>query len=54
MLNVLAVVRGEFNVDDRGIYLIGQSMGGGGTWYLGTKHPDIWAALAPMAPRGLR
>ena len=50
VLNVLAVVRGQFNVDDRGIYLIGQSMGGAGTWYLGTKYPDIWAALAPMAP----
>ena len=25
-------------------------MGGGGTWYLGSKYSDIWAALAPMAP----
>ena len=50
VLNVLAIVRDDYNVDDRRIYLIGQSMGGGGTWYLGSKYSDIWAALAPMAP----
>jgi predicted peptidase len=50
VLNVLATVRNDYNVDDRRIYLLGQSMGGGGTWYLGTKFPDVWAALAPMAP----
>ena len=50
VLNVLAIMRDDYNVDDRRIYLIGQSMGGGGTWYLGTKYPDIWAALTPMAP----
>ena len=50
VLNVLATVRADYNVDDRRIYLIGQSMGGGGTWYLGAKYSDIWAALAPMAP----
>lgn len=50
VLNVLAIVRDEFDVDDDRIYLIGQSMGGGGTWHLATKYPDIWAAAAPMAP----
>lgn len=50
VLNVLRSVREDFTVDPRRIYLIGQSMGGGGTWYLGSKYADIWAALAPMAP----
>jgi predicted peptidase len=50
VLDVLKEVRAAYNVDGHRIYLIGQSMGGGGTWYLGTKYPDIWAALAPMAP----
>jgi len=50
VLNVLGLVRQEFNVDSRRIFLMGHSMGGGGTWYLGTKHADIWAALAPAAP----
>jgi predicted esterase len=25
-------------------------MGGAGTWHLGTKYPDLWAGLAPIAP----
>lgn len=50
VLNVLAEVRAQFEIDESRIYLIGQSMGGGGTWYLGSKYSDIWAALAPMAP----
>jgi predicted peptidase len=50
VLNVLKVVRESYNVDSRRIYLIGQSMGGGGTLYLGSKYADNWAALAAMAP----
>lgn len=50
VMAVLDLMLRDFNVDRSRIYLIGQSMGGGGTWYLGAKHPDIWAALAPLAP----
>jgi predicted peptidase len=50
VMDVLRIVRRDFEIDDRRIYLIGQSMGGGGTWYLGTKYPELWAALAAMAP----
>ena len=50
VLNVLKIVRDGYNIDNRRIYLIDQSMGGGGTWYIGSKYADIWAALAPMAP----
>jgi predicted peptidase len=50
VMNVLKEVRASHNVDPKRVYLIGQSMGGGGTWYLGSKYADIWAALAPMAP----
>jgi predicted peptidase len=49
VMNVLAIVRKEFNVDDRRIYLMGHSMGGAGTIYLGVKYGSIWAALAPIA-----
>ena len=49
-MNVLELVRKEYNVDDKRIYLIGHSMGGGGTWHLGTKYADVWAGLAPIAP----
>jgi predicted esterase len=50
VMNVLEMVRKEFNVDDRRIYLMGHSMGGAGTLYLGVKYSSIWAALAPVAP----
>jgi predicted peptidase len=50
VMAVLDIMKRDFNVDAERIYLIGQSMGGGGTWHLGTKYPGVWAALAPMAP----
>jgi poly(3-hydroxybutyrate) depolymerase len=50
VMNVLAIVRKDYKVDDQRIYLMGHSMGGGGTWHLALKHPEIWAALAPIAP----
>jgi poly(3-hydroxybutyrate) depolymerase len=50
VMNVLALVRKEFNIDADRIYLMGHSMGGGGTWHLGLKYPDLWAGLAPIAP----
>jgi predicted peptidase len=49
VMNVLALLRDEFNVDDRRIYLDGHSMGAAGTAWLGSKHANIWAAIAPSA-----
>jgi poly(3-hydroxybutyrate) depolymerase len=54
VLNVLDLVRKEYNVDPDRIYLMGHSMGGGGTWHLGIKYPDLWAGLAPIAPAVFR
>jgi poly(3-hydroxybutyrate) depolymerase len=50
VMNVLATMRKEFNVDPKRIYLTGHSMGGAGTLFLASKHADIWAAAAPVAP----
>jgi predicted peptidase len=50
VMNVLDIVRKEFSVDERRIYLMGHSMRGAGTLYLGVKYASIWAALAPIAP----
>jgi predicted peptidase len=50
VMNVLLLVQEELNVDRSRTYLIGQSMGGGGTWHLAMKYPDLWAAAVPMAP----
>jgi poly(3-hydroxybutyrate) depolymerase len=49
VMNVLAEVRKEFKVDEKRIYLIGHSMGGAGAYHLGSKYPETWAGLAPIA-----
>jgi pimeloyl-ACP methyl ester carboxylesterase len=50
VMNVLELVRKEFSVDDRRIYLVGHSQGGGGARHLAEKYPDTWAAVALLAP----
>jgi pimeloyl-ACP methyl ester carboxylesterase len=50
VMNVLTTMRKEFNVDPKRIYLTGHSMGGAGTLFLASKHADLWAAAAPVAP----
>jgi len=50
VMNVLAIMRKEFNVDDKRTYLMGHSMGGAGALFLGPKYVDQWAAVASMAP----
>lgn len=50
VMNVLELVRKEFNVDEKRTYLMGHSMGGAGALFLGPKHVDQWAAVASMAP----
>ena len=50
VMNVLELVRKEFNIDDRRIYLMGHSQGGGGARHLAEKYPDIWAGVALLAP----
>ena len=46
-MDVLTLVRAQYNVDPARIYLMGNSMGGLGTAYLAVKYPEIWAAIAP-------
>lgn len=48
--DVLADVKRRFSVDEDRTYLTGLSMGGGGTLWIGTSRPDIWAAIAPVCP----
>jgi len=50
VMNVLAIVRAAYHIDDRRIYLLGHSMGGSGAWHLAIKYPNIWAAISPIAP----
>lgn len=52
VLQVLARMKAAYSVDPSRIYLIGHSMGAIGTWALGSKYPDIWAALVPFSGAG--
>ena len=49
VINVLEIVLSEYPVDRASMYLTGHSMGSGGTWYLGAKYAQYWAAIAPMS-----
>ncbi|MBI5693116.1 MAG: dienelactone hydrolase family protein [Verrucomicrobia bacterium] len=49
VLNVLAEVRRDYRIDGTRMYLMGHSMGGNGTWTLGSRHAQLWAALGPIA-----
>ena len=49
VMNVLDLVSKEYKVDSQRVYLMGHSMGGFGTYYLGQKYASKWAAIAPMS-----
>lgn len=42
-------VRRRWPVDPDRVLLVGYSMGGFGTWNVGLRHPDRFAAIAPLA-----
>ena len=48
-LEVLEEGKRIYKPDLSRIYLTGHSMGGHGTWFLGTTYPDKFAAIAPCA-----
>jgi predicted esterase len=48
ILRVMALAKERFSVDEDRIYVTGDSMGGWGTWNVGTRHPDLFAAIAPV------
>lgn len=50
VLNVAAIATSEYKIDPNRQYLMGHSMGGAGTLFLGQKHADRWAAIAAIAP----
>ena len=50
VMNVLAMIRKEFNIDDHRIYLMGHSQGGAGALHIADKYSSIWAGVAGLAP----
>jgi poly(3-hydroxybutyrate) depolymerase len=51
-MRLLESMRQKYSVDGDRIYLMGHSMGGAGTYYLGGKYNDIWAGIAPISGAG--
>ena len=50
VMNILDMIRKEFNVDENRTYLMGHSMGGAGSIYIGVKYASNWAAVGAEAP----
>jgi predicted esterase len=52
VLDVIAEVRRDYKIDGDRIYVMGHSMGGFGSWSIAINHPDLFAALGPIAGGG--
>ena len=48
VLEVINHVKSEHCIDENRVYLLGVSMGGRGTTYIGLRNPHLFAAIAPM------
>ena len=52
ILELLESLETEFSIDTARIYVVGQSMGGFGTWALIRVRPDVFAAAIPLCGGG--
>jgi len=48
VMGMLAATEKEYRIDPSRRFLTGLSQGGAGTWALGSKHANVWAAIAPV------
>jgi len=52
VVELLAQLSKDFNIDASRLYVAGQSMGGFGAWALVTEHPGMFAAAVPVCGGG--
>ncbi|MES2674932.1 MAG: prolyl oligopeptidase family serine peptidase [Pseudomonadota bacterium] len=52
LLKILANVQRDYSTDAARIYLTGLSYGGFGTWYVASRYPHLFAAIAPVVGWG--
>lgn len=52
LMAMLERTQHDYAVDDRQRFLTGLSQGGHGTWVLGARHKELWAAIAPVCGYG--
>ncbi len=48
VVRVIELLKQRLSVDEDRVYLRGDSMGGWGTWNVATRHPELFAAIAPV------
>jgi pimeloyl-ACP methyl ester carboxylesterase len=48
VLKCIEMAKQKLSVNDERVYLMGSSMGGFGTWNVATRHPELFAAMAPI------
>ena len=51
VMEIIRHMKRWYNIDGNRVYLRGHSMGGNGSWVLGSKYPDIFASTCPKAGR---
>jgi predicted peptidase len=52
VLELIASIQKTYSIDERRLYVAGQSMGGLGTWGLISEHPQMFAAAIPVCGGG--
>lgn len=52
LMDLIGDLTKHLPIDPNRIYLIGQSMGGGGAWRLAGTHPETFAAVVPICGWG--
>lgn len=48
VMRCISEAKRRFAIDEDRVYLTGESMGGHGTWAIASRHPDVFAAAAPV------
>jgi predicted peptidase len=49
VLSLLAYLRYVYQIQERGIVVVGFGLGGAGAWHLAARHPDLFSAAIPIA-----
>lgn len=52
LLQMLAEVKKNYRVDEKRVVISGLSYGGFGTWYMASKHPELFSAMVPVVGWG--
>lgn len=53
IMKFLDQLKEKLDIDENRIYLAGISMGAYGTWLTAARHPDVFAAIAPVCGGGM-